>query len=348
VASLQRSIRPKRLLFSGCSFNGQASTKQTIMRVLVLGGTGSIGCAVVRELVARGHIVFGLARSGVSAAKLGEWGATSIAGDIASPSSWTMGLPPLDAIIHAACDFNIEMGAIDQHLLDVMLAALASQPKRPRFIYSGGCWLFGPTGDAVATEETPFNPLPAFAWMLPHLQRVLSAPEVEGIVIHPAMVYTPQGGVFQRFARDSRERDAIRVVGSEAVRWPLVHSEDLAILYALALERAPAGSSYIGAAVEGACGGHGRTRVCETARHPTARAGNHQRRLSRRRTRRMGEGICAGSALEQHQGQLRARLAAEASRPGKRDRRACLTSFPVRRKRNTCCRPTYFVACTQL
>jgi nucleoside-diphosphate-sugar epimerase len=225
--------------------------EETIMRILVLGGTGSIGSAVVRELVARGHVVFGLARSGVSAAKLGEWGATSIAGDIASPSSWTMGLPPLDAIIHAACDFNIEMGAIDQHLLDVMLAALASQPKRPRFIYSGGCWLFGPTGDAVATEETPFNPLPAFAWMLPHLQRVLSAPEVEGIVIHPAMVYTPQGGVFQRFARDSRERDAIRVVGSEAVRWPLVHSEDLAILYALALERAPAGSSYIGAAVEG-------------------------------------------------------------------------------------------------
>jgi nucleoside-diphosphate-sugar epimerase len=225
--------------------------EETIMRVLVLGGTGSIGSAVVRELVARRHVVFGLARSGVSAAKLGEWGATSIAGDIASPSSWTMGLPPLDAIIHTACDFNIEMGAIDQHLLDVMLAALASQPKRPRFIYSGGCWLFGPTGDAVATEETPFNPLPAFAWMLPHLQRVLSAPEVEGIVVHPAMVYTPQGGVFQRFARDSRERDAIRVVGSEAVRWPLVHSEDLAILYALALERAPAGSSYIGAAVEG-------------------------------------------------------------------------------------------------
>jgi nucleoside-diphosphate-sugar epimerase len=251
VASLQRSIRPKRLLFSGCSFNGQASTEETIMRVLVLGGTGSIGSAVVRELVARGHVVFGLARSGISAAKLGEWGATSIAGDIASPSSWTMGLPPLDAIIHAASDFNIEMGAIDQHLLDVMLAALASQPKRPRFIYSGGCWLFGSTGDAVATEETAFNPLPAFAWMLPHLQRVLSAPEVEGIVIHPAMVYTPQGGVFQRFARDSREREAIRVVGSEAVRWPLVHSEDLAILYALALERAPAGSSYIGAAVEG-------------------------------------------------------------------------------------------------
>jgi nucleoside-diphosphate-sugar epimerase len=222
-----------------------------MMRVLVLGGTGSIGSAVVRDLVARGHVVFGLARSGVSAAKLGERGATPIAGDIASPLSWATGLPPLDAILHAACDFNTEMGAIDQHLLDVLLAALASQPKRPRFIYTGGCWLFGPTGDVVATEETPFNPLPAFAWMVPNLQRVVSAPEVEGIVIHPAMVYTPQGGVFDRFVRDASERDAIRVVGSEAVRWPLVHSEDLANLYALALERAPAGSSYIGAAIEG-------------------------------------------------------------------------------------------------
>lgn len=221
------------------------------MRVLVLGGTGAIGSAVVRELVARGHVVFGLARSGVSAAKLGQWGATPIAGDLASPSSWATGLPPLDAVIHAACDFNTEMGAIDQHLLDVLLAALASQPKRPRFVYTGGCWLFGPTGDTPATEQTPFNPLPAFAWMVPNLQRVLSAPEVEGIVIHPAMVYTPQGGVFQQFVRDARERDAIRVVGSEAVRWPLVHSEDLANLYALALERAAAGSSYIGAPIEG-------------------------------------------------------------------------------------------------
>lgn len=221
------------------------------MRVFVLGGTGSIGSEVVRELVARGHIVFGLARSRVSAAKLGEWGATPIVGDIAAPSSWATALPPLDAVVHAACDFNTEMGAIDHRLLDMMLAAVATQAKRPRFIYTGGCWLFGPTGDTPATEDTPFNPLPAFRWMVPHLQRVLATLDVEGIVIHPAMVYTPQGGVFQRFVDDALERDAIRVVGSQEVRWPLVHSEDLANLYALALERAPPRSSYIGAAIEG-------------------------------------------------------------------------------------------------
>ena len=49
----------------------------------------------------------------------------------------------------------------------------------------------------------------------------------------------------------SSARKAIRVVESEEIRWPLVHREDLAHLYALALERAPARSSYIGAAIDG-------------------------------------------------------------------------------------------------
>jgi len=218
------------------------------VRVFVLGGTGSIGSAVVQELIRRGHDVLALARSDVSAAKSGEAGATPVLGDIAAPEPWTQRLPPVDAVIHMACDFGTAMGAIDRRLLDVLLPALAAQPNKPRFIYTGGCWLFGATGDAIATEATPFRPLPAFAW---NLQRVLEATEVDGIVIHPAMVYAGAGGVFQRLARDAVERDAVRVVASERVRWPLVHSEDLAVLYALALEGAPARSSYIGAAIDG-------------------------------------------------------------------------------------------------
>src|SRR5688572_8326919 len=154
-----------------------------------------------------------------------------------------------------ACDFSTAMGAIDRRLLDALLPALAAQPNRPRFIYTGGCWLFGATGDTVATEATPFDPLPAFAWMVPNLRRVLEATEVDGIVIHPAMVYAGAGGVFRRFARDALERDAVRVVASERVRWPLVHAEDLADLYALALECAPPRSSYIGAAIDGLANG---------------------------------------------------------------------------------------------
>jgi nucleoside-diphosphate-sugar epimerase len=221
------------------------------LRVFILGGTGVIGTAIVPALIGRGHRVLGLARSDASAARLASWGATSLAGDIGSPESWAESLPPVDAVIHAACDVASDMGAIDRHLLDILLPALAAQPIKPRFIYTGGCWLFGATGDDIATETTPFNALPTFAWMVPNLRRVLMASEIDGIVIHPAMVFVEAGGVFRRFAKDAAERCAVRVVAGEQVRWPLVHREDLADLYALALERAPAGSSYIGAAIEG-------------------------------------------------------------------------------------------------
>jgi nucleoside-diphosphate-sugar epimerase len=220
------------------------------MNVFVLGGTGAIGGAVVRVLRARAHDVVGLARSKASADKLRQAGADVINGDIAVPERWVTALPPLDAAIHMACDFATDMAALDRCLLDVLLPALAAQRQRVRFAYTGGCWLFGETGGEAATEASPFDPLPAFAWMVPHLQRVLAAAEIDGVVIHPAMVYAGAGGVFRRFAGEAAAHAAIRVVGGEAVRWPLVHSDDLAALYVLALQRAPKGESYIGACVE--------------------------------------------------------------------------------------------------
>jgi nucleoside-diphosphate-sugar epimerase len=114
--------------------------KRLTLRVFILGGTGLIGAAVGRELVARGHQVFGLARSGASAARLDQIGVTSFPGDIRSPEHWASRLPPCDAVIHMACDFATDMGAIDRHLLDRLLPALAARQDTPRFIYTGGRW----------------------------------------------------------------------------------------------------------------------------------------------------------------------------------------------------------------
>ena len=220
------------------------------MHVFVLGGTGFIGTALARVLIKRGHRLTGLVRSEASAKKLRSIGGQPLVGDIARPASWIEQLPPIDAIVHLAFDLDADMGTVDGRLLDAMLRRFAGQRPRPRFITTGGCWLFGTGGNEVATEAAPFSPLPAFAWMVPHAWRILSSRAVKGVVIHPAMVYTADGGVFSRFAADARAGAAIRIVGSEAVRWPLVHRDDLAELYALALDMAPPGSSYIGAAIE--------------------------------------------------------------------------------------------------
>lgn len=217
------------------------------MRVLVLGGTGKIGSHVLRELVRRGHDVVALARSDSSSRKVTELGGTPLAGDIGTPERWIGALPPLEAVIHMAG----VMAEVECRLLDGLLPHLSGGQQKPKFIYTGGCWLFGSTGDAVATEATPFRPLPAFAWMVRHLQRVLDTQGIDPIIIHPAMVYEPGGGVFRRFVGDAVERDAVRIVGSEHVRWPLVHCQDLAVLYALALESGVTHGSYIGAAISG-------------------------------------------------------------------------------------------------
>ena len=51
--------------------------------------------------------------------------------------------------------------------------------------------VLGASGNDVATEETSLYPLPTFAWMVPHLRRVLDTSGIEPVVIHPAMVYEP-------------------------------------------------------------------------------------------------------------------------------------------------------------
>lgn len=51
------------------------------MRIFVAGATGAIGRPVVRQLVERGHEVYGLTRSGASAADVQKLGAAPVVGD---------------------------------------------------------------------------------------------------------------------------------------------------------------------------------------------------------------------------------------------------------------------------
>ncbi|GLS32716.1 Nucleoside-diphosphate-sugar epimerase [Mesorhizobium albiziae] len=247
------------------------------MRIFILGGTGSIGAPVVRELAATGHDVIGLARSERSAARLAELGATPLAGDIRQPEEWIENIQAVDAVVHAASDFSDEMEAVDRRLLDVLLPALGAMPRRPRFLYTGGCWLYGATGDSIATETSPFDPLPAFAWSVPMIERVLKAPGIEPLIVHPAMVYTADSGVISAFVEAARTGRAMRIVEGEHVRWPLVHADDLALLYRLVLERGAAGSVYHGAAQDGAPSA--RSRGVSARRHrPRSSAPTQSRR----------------------------------------------------------------------
>jgi nucleoside-diphosphate-sugar epimerase len=68
-----------------------------------------------------------------------------------------------------------------------------------------------------------------------------------GMVIRPAVVYGRAGGIPAMLVQSARETGAARYIGDGENRWPLVHVEDLAELYVLALEKAKPGSIYMAA-----------------------------------------------------------------------------------------------------
>ena len=120
----------------------------------------------------------------------------------------------------------------------------------------------------------------------------------------------------------SSARKAIRVVESEEIRWPLVHREDLAHLYALALERAPARSSCIGAAIDGLA--VGRIARAFAKRTPHQEPDIISVAEISGRTRGVGEGLRVRPAAEQREGDGRSRLEPTASGSGAGNRAAAM------------------------
>ena len=221
------------------------------MRILVLGGTGSIGSGVVAALLERGHDVVALARSASSADRLRSAGAEPIRGDIVDSRPWIHVVREVDGVVQAAATWKADMHAVDRRLVEDLLTEMRGFDPPKALLYTGGCWLYGRTGDTVAGETSPFRPLDAFADSVPVVERVLSTPNLRGMVIHPGMVYEAGGGVFGFMFEDAQVRGRVSVIGSEDVRWPLVHTDDLGVLYSLMLEKGRPGDSYCAAAVEG-------------------------------------------------------------------------------------------------
>jgi nucleoside-diphosphate-sugar epimerase len=222
------------------------------MKVLLLGARGSIGASVLSALMPRGHEVLALARSDSAADAVSSLGAQPVRGDIRWPDEWADVAKSVDAVIQVVGDFTADADSIGRNLVSMLLRRIGTRRDGPypAYIYTGGCWLYGATGDRVATEDSPLNAPAEWAWSTDHLRMVLGASGVRGIVIHPAMVYERDGGVLAGFRDDLSTLGRIRIFSHENIRWPLVHRADIGELYALALERAPRGASYNGAAVD--------------------------------------------------------------------------------------------------
>jgi nucleoside-diphosphate-sugar epimerase len=212
------------------------------VRVLVTGATGYIGAAVLHALAARGHVVVATARTRRARAALLTIGYVPVAADLREPQSLAAAAAGCDAVVHAAATQDEDMGPVEQAAVRAMLAAVRGTDAP--FVYTSGVWVYGsaPPG-RLLDEDSPTDPVATFAWR-PGLESEVVAAAADGprtVVLRPGMVYGRGGGPLNQFAAMA-DAGVPRYVGDGENHWTLVHVDDLADLYALAIERAPAGT----------------------------------------------------------------------------------------------------------
>ena len=248
------------------------------MKVLVTGSTGFLGFAIVRDLVAAGHQVTGLARSRESADRLGSVGAKYVLGDIEDLAVIREAAKRADGIIHTAFYHKIShlplgtrlkvmMGGLpsgivgrfmkasidaDRNALETMGAILAK---------SGGPLVAAfPTMSlqpgVVATEDDmpgTTNSPGALRGITESVMRRL-APQVRTSVVRLPPIVHGEGdknGLLPQLIKTARKKGESWYIGDGSNRWPAVHKLDAARLFCLALEHGKAGSAYHAVSEEG-------------------------------------------------------------------------------------------------
>jgi nucleoside-diphosphate-sugar epimerase len=224
------------------------------MRVFVTGASGHIASAVIPELVDRGHQVVGLARSDASAEVISNLGGEVRRGDLDDLDGLRAGAAEADGVIHLAFKHEAMMSGDYMTAVEADLAAIRAMGDaligtgKP-FVTTGGTLMLamaGITGRA-GTEDDQSEGGPRVE--AANYTISLAEQGVRSSVVRLApMVHSDLDlhGFTHALIGFARDKGVATYIGDGANRWPAANSYDIGVLYRLALEKAPAGSTLHG------------------------------------------------------------------------------------------------------
>jgi UDP-glucose 4-epimerase len=130
------------------------------MKVLVTGGSGYIGMALVRSLIHHGHTVraFDLLPP---APKQWQEGFEYVSGDMLNPESLASALEDMEAVYHLTWSFypDDNRREVEENLLGTLNLLEACKAVRVKhFIFASSATVYGPTGEEPVHETDPCHP----------------------------------------------------------------------------------------------------------------------------------------------------------------------------------------------
>ncbi|MCB1509529.1 MAG: NAD-dependent epimerase/dehydratase family protein [Hyphomicrobiaceae bacterium] len=218
------------------------------MKVFITGASGYIGGTVAAKLIDMGHAVTGLVRSAEKADAIRARGLTPVLGDLDAADVLAREAKAADAVVHTA-------HADHAPSAEALVGALRGSGKL--YLHTSGSSIVGTQAggeflEPVYDEATPFTPSPGRAPRVALNEKILAstADNVRAVIIAPSLIYGLGRGAGLHSMQVpwlitlAKKYGEARHIGSGGNRWANVHIDDLADLYALALEKAPAGAFY--------------------------------------------------------------------------------------------------------
>jgi nucleoside-diphosphate-sugar epimerase len=213
------------------------------VRVLVTGASGYIGSTVSGALARAGHEVLGLVRTSDKGGALARAEVEPVLGSMEEPAAWIDRARDCGAVVHCAAEYSPRFHELDRRTVEAVVAAQTSANLPRLLLYTSGVWVYGDTQGGRVDESTRVNPPAVVAPRVETEKAVLGASRarVRTIVVRPGCVYGGRGGLTGAWFSSAEKTGAARIVGDGSFRWTMIHVEDLAELYRMALESSLAG-----------------------------------------------------------------------------------------------------------
>lgn len=227
------------------------------MKVFMTGGSGFVGSALARRLLARGHTVRALVRAHSDARNMDGLDVERVVGDLNDRESFRKALAGVGAVFHVAADYRLwvpDRKAMFRANVDGTCALMEESLKAgvERIVYTSSVATLGILSrGGVANEETPvtytdmIGPYKQSKFLAEEAVSRMARQGLPVVIVNPSTPVGPRDIKPTPTGRIVRDAACGRIPAYVDTGLNIVHVDDVAEGHCLAFERGEIGQRYV-------------------------------------------------------------------------------------------------------